>query len=169
MIYAIVRGWLAGMAVLLLEILLGAFFFAPDFSSPLSSETFSPTFLSLGLIAFLEEGMKATALRGISREMTPFFRNAIFKGLLVGLGFALFEICMKVLFFAEGMPKGSLIVGSASSAILHIATGGILGAAWFFRIKYGSVLSLLGLFSLAFAIHAIYNSLLAPILFGYFS
>ncbi|MFZ1736158.1 MAG: PrsW family intramembrane metalloprotease [Candidatus Moraniibacteriota bacterium] len=169
MIYAIIRGWLAGMAVLLIEILFGAFLFAPSFSPPLSSETFAPSFLPIAFIALLEEGMKFIALRGISKEMTPFFRNAIFKGLLVGLGFALFEICIKILFYTESPTKDPFVLGTMSSTSLHIITGGILGAAWFSRIKERSPIILLAFFLLAFIIHTLYNSLLAPILFSHVS
>lgn len=169
MIYALIRGWLAGMAILLIEILFGAFLFAPSFSPSLSSEIFASSFLSLTLIAFLEESMKFIALRGISREMTPFFRNAIFKGLLVGLGFALFEISIKILFYTDSPAKNPLVLGAMSSTFLHIITGGILGAAWFSRIKYRSPIILLAFFLFAFVIHTLYNSLLAPFLFNHLS
>ncbi len=169
MIYALIRGWLAGMSVLLIEILFGAFFFSPSFFPALSSETFAPSFLPLALIAFLEESMKFIALRGISREMTPFFRNAIFKGLLVGIGFALFETCIKILFYTENLTKNPFVLGTMSSTLLHVITGGILGVAWFSRVKERSPIILLAFFLLAVIIHTLYNSLLAPFLFSHVS
>lgn len=168
MIYALVRGWLAGMAVLLIEILLSTFFLAPNFTSPLSN-TFAPEPLSLALIAFLEESLKCLSLRGIARETMPFFRNAIFKGLLVGFGFALFETCIKILFSADNATSSSLVFGTISSTLLHIVTGGILGAAWFSHVRNRPVSIFLILFLFACIIHALYNILLAPILFGQFS
>lgn len=169
MIYALIRGWLAGMAVLLIEILFGAFLSVPSLSPSISSETFVPSFLPLTIIAFFEEGLKFIALRGISREMTPFFRNAIFKGLLVGLGFALFEISVKILFYTDNPTNNPFVLGTISSTLLHITTGGVLGAAWFSRIKQNSPIILLTFFLLAFTIHALYNSLLAPFLFNQLS
>lgn len=169
MIYALVRGWLAGMGVLLIEILLGAFFFTGNFSPPLLLGDFDSPFLSLVLVAFLEESAKFAALRGISSETIPFFRNAIFKGLLVGFGFALFEMCIKILFHTDATTDDSLFLGALSSTLLHIATGGILGAAWFSRIKNQMPVTFFALFLLAFAVHTLYNAILAPLLFAPFS
>lgn len=169
MIYALVRGWLAGMGVLLVEILLGAFLFTGNFSPPLLLGNLDSPLISLVLIASLEEGAKFAALRGISNETIPFFRNAIFKGLLVGFGFALFEICVKILFHADAVTDNSLFLGTLSSTLLHIATGGILGAAWFSRVKNQAPVTFFALFLLAFAVHALYNAVLAPLLFASFS
>jgi RsiW-degrading membrane proteinase PrsW (M82 family) len=109
--------------------------------------------------------MKLTALRGISNETTPFFRNAIFKGLLIGLGFALFEVCVKVLFQREGMER-IVLLGAMSGALLHIATGSILGTAWFVRAKTRGPLLFFILFLFAIILHLFYNALLSPFLFG---
>lgn len=168
MIYAIVRGWLAGMGSLLVEILLAAIFFAPSFSSLPFTEESTKTFLPIAFVALLEESMKFLALRGISSETIPFFRNAIFKGLLVGVGFALFEICVKVLFQVEAT-RDALLPGAMSGAFLHIVTGGILGTAWFFRTRNRGIVLFLALFLCATLIHILYNSFLSPLLFERFS
>lgn len=169
MIYAIIRGWLAGMAVLLIEILLGAILFTPGFPSPPLSTAFAFSISSIICIALLEEGLKFLALRGISSETVPFFRNAIFKGFLIGFGFALFEVCIKILFSSDTSNGNPLILGAFSSSLLHIATGGMLGAAWFSRVKRKPLYIFFSWFFLAFVTHVFYNAFLAPILFNRFS
>lgn len=168
MIYALVRGWLAGMAAVLIEILLAAIMFVPDISSPSLMKMSAIATLPVGLIVLLEEGLKFAALRGISAETIPFFRNAIFKGLLVGFGFALFEICLKILFRGE-VSDNIISLGAISGGLLHIVTGGILGIAWFFRTRNRLPFLFPILFFLAVFLHALYNIFLAPLLLEKFS
>lgn len=169
MIYAVVRGWLAGMAAVFIEILLAAVFFIPDISPrSLSEESAIPT-VPLLLLVCIEEGMKFFALRGISAESIPFFRNAFFKGLLVGLGFAFFEVCLKILFLDQSS-ETALSIGALSGGLLHIVTGGILGAAILFRRNaQPSLLIPALLFLFALFIHILYNVFISPILFERFS
>ncbi len=168
MIYALVRGWLAGMAAVLVEILLAAIFLVQGISPRTLTENFSPTLSSIILVAFLEESMKLAALRGISDETTPFFRNAIFKGLLVGLGFAFFEASLKILFQGEDLSY-SVSLGAISGGVLHIVTGGVLGFAWFFRTRGRTPTLFLFLFFVAIVLHIFYNTFLSPVLFERFS
>jgi len=168
MIYALVRGWLAGMAAVFIEILLSATFLASNVSSRFFlGQTEDTAFLPIAVVALIEEGMKFFVLRGISSETVPFFRNAAFKGLLVGAGFALFEVGIKILFRgeAEALP----LPGALSGSVLHIITGGILGIAWLLSKEKRGSFVFFGLFFLAALLHILYNLLLSPILFEYFS
>ncbi len=170
MIYAVIRGWLAGMGAILIEILLAAIFFIPSVSSfPLGASGESASaMLPVLLIAFLEESAKCVALGGISHETFPPFRNAIFKGLLVGIGFALFEICVKILFRGQ-TTEHAVILGAMSGALLHISTGGILGTAWLSHKKGRPFFLFAALFLLALALHVFYNIVISPALFSRFS
>lgn len=168
MVYALVRGWLAGMTAILIEIILAATLFAPDFSSHSFIEGSAATTLPVIMIALIEEGLKFTALLGINAETKPFFRNAIFKGLLVGIGFALFEICIKVLFHNE-TEENSVFLGALASTILHSTTGILLGVAWFLRNKNRPSFFFPALFFLAVTLHSLYNIFLSPLLFEKFS
>lgn len=169
MIYALVRGWLAGMAAVFIEILLATAFFIPDISPRSLSEGSALPLTPLLILVFIEEGIKFLALRGISSESVPFFRNSFFKGLLVGFGFAAFEICLKVLFYDQSTAS-ALSMGALCSGLLHIATGGILGAALLFR-RNGRMTFFFPalLFLLAILIHSLYNIVVSSILFEKFS
>lgn len=168
MVYALVRGWLAAMAAILIEILIAAVFFIPDLSSRSIAEGTISTVFPLVYVALLEESMKFFALRGISSETVPFFRNAIFKGILVGIGFALFEICVKILFHDQNT-NGIEWIGALSGAIVHIVTGCILGTAWFLRKNNRTPIFFPALFIIAVLIHIFYNVFISPILFEKFS
>lgn len=171
MIYALVRGWLAGMGALLIEILLAATLSASDLSGNfLAGDSISTTLPVVGVlvIAFIEEGMKFAALRGISFETKPFFRNAIFKGLLVGIGFAAFEASVKILFHTEAN-SSTLWQGALSSGLLHLTTGGILGTIWFLKPRNGAPALLTIIFLVALAVHVAYNEILSPLLFNLIS
>lgn len=168
MIYALVRGWLAGMGALLIEILLAATLSTSDLSGNfLTGESISTTLPVVGIfvIALIEEGMKFMALRGISFETKPFFRNALFKGLLVGIGFAAFEASVKILFHTES-DSDTIWQGALSSGILHLVTGGILGTIWLLKSRNSAPILLPIIFLIALAIHAAYNEILSPLLFG---
>ena len=163
MTYAIVRGWLSGMAAAFVELILAATLLLPGYSPSAQLGAISPSVFTITIIALLEEGLKCLSLRGISSETTPFFRNAIFKGLLVGTGFALFEFGLKILF--QGDTSGTALVpGGISSGILHIASGGLLGAAWYFRIHKSSGGIFWIFFFGAMLLHIGYNILISPLL-----
>lgn len=166
MIYALVRGGVAAMTALLIQILLAATIFAPDFSSRLFLEGRSASTVPVFLIAFIEESTKLLSLRGIGSETFPFFRNSIFKGLLIGLGFALFEIGIKLLFLRGDEASLTLLFGSLSAALFHIFTGGLLGTAWFFRNAPFRQTIFFSLFFFAVVLHILYNVFLSPFFFS---
>lgn len=168
MIYAFVRGWIAGMAAVFVEIIVEATVFFPEMSSQFPTERHFGLLVPALLIALIEESAKSLALRGISSETVPFFRNAIFKGLLVGAGFAAFEIGIKILFQGDDTHPSIVLRGSMSSGIFHIATGGILGTAWLFRIAGMRTFIFASMFLACITLHVLYNLFLSPFLFERF-
>ncbi len=164
MIHTLVYGWIAGMAALFLEIIIATLFFTSATTSlPFDEKIFPILFPLLIGTALIEETVKYIALRNAFNQNIPSFKNALTNGVLIGIGFALFEACMKIVFHET---QSVLLAAAISSIVVHGTTGGILGISFFFRTHH----TFFSLFFLtAFTLHVAYNIFLSSHLATLFS